>query len=91
MSMINGAKLREIKERIKECKEDLSNDGNYEDMYHVLRRDLEALVKDAELMHHVIDEIREVVHYAEDYDVILGVAEMTGTNCKPGCDLDEES
>lgn len=91
MARIDSTRLATIKQNISESNGDLSReDFTYEDMYHVLRRDLATLVKDAELMVEVIESVKEVVHYAEDADSLLCVAEMVGTNCEPDKDIDED-
>ncbi len=86
MSKINGAKIKAIKKRIAEIKSAL------EDGITKPERLLEDIVSDAQLMLDIIEEIREDVHTTEEAEgSVLWIAELLGTNCSPGRDIDEES
>lgn len=74
--MIDRRKLDEIKESIRQCE----TSSAYSDC---------GLVEHSKLMLQVIERVREAVHEVEDVDVLLYIAEMLGTNCEPGKDIDD--
>lgn len=79
MAKITGEQLRSIQDRIAWVEEHEDTHGS-----------IASLISDAKRMAEIIQKIREDLHQTEDAEAsCLWIAELLGTNCRPGSDIDD--
>lgn len=79
MTKITGEQLRNIQDRI-----------DWVERNEDVRGPVSSLISDAKRMAEIIQQIREDLHRTEDAEAsCLWIAELLGTNCRPGSDIDD--